>query len=148
MYRNGRLIPSLAFLGAAALFLAAYLDGRQITQHTGRVLKALSVGQIGMITFGVLLFVYGAIGYISIWLEGRELRPGKRKSSPRAGVFVACLILSAVLVALAGSFVRLIYYELTEGIAASALEGAIAGTIFLGGPSCSCSIENTSSRMK
>ena len=118
-------------IGAALFILAAYLDGTQIAQQTGKTNAALSVGQIGMITFGVLLFVYGAIGSISVWLEGQELRPGLIRKSPGTFPVIAGVILSALLVALAGFFVRLIYHELAAGITASALEGAIAGTIFL-----------------
>ena len=131
MYRNGRYIPFLALCGAAALFFAAYLDQRHLEQRAGMVPEALSVGQIGMMAFAALFLVYGAIGYISIWLEGTELRPMRRKKSPGVAPVIAGILLSAFLAALAGSFARLIYTELVTAFVSPSLEGAMAASIFI-----------------
>ncbi len=131
MYRNGRYIPFLALCCAAALFFAAYLDGRQMEQRTGVEPEELSVGQIGMMAFAALFLVYGAIGFISAWLEGTELRPMKRKKNPGRIPFLAGVLLAALLAALAGSFARLIYKELATGVVTPSLEGTVAAGIFL-----------------
>jgi len=129
MYRNDRVVPFFTLLFAAALFLMSYLDGRHITALAGKP-EPLSVGQIGLISFGLVLVVYGIIGYISVWLEGEELRPGVHKARPGAAQWVG-MALSALAVALSGLFVQAIVHSLRTQQNHPAAEGIIFGAISL-----------------
>lgn len=126
MVRNDPLIPFYAVLAAVAAFLAAWLYGR----HLGAQ-PALSTGQIGLMTFGILLLVYGVIGLVSVWFEGRELRPGRRLASRGAVPLVVGLLLCLADAALAGIFVRLVMHGLTTHIPSPRAEGVATGALFL-----------------
>lgn len=126
MLRNDPLVPFYALVASAAASFAAWLYGRHLGPQ-----PALSVGQIGLMAFGMLLLVYGVIGLASVWFEGRELRPGRRL--PRRGVapMVVGLVLSVVDAALAGIFVRLVVHGLATETSSPGPEGVAAGALFL-----------------
>lgn len=128
MYRNDRVIPFFTLLFAAALFFMAYMDGRHITALSGGKPQPLSVGQIGLITFGLVLLAYGLIGFISVWLEGLELRPGIHLARPGRGQWVG-IVLSVLAVALSGLFVQGIVHSLRTQQTDPALEGTIFAAI-------------------
>ena len=130
MYRNDRVIPFFTILFAVALFFLAYLDGRHITALEGGVPQPLSVGQIGLVSLGIVLLTYGLIGYVSVWLEGRELRPGTHKARPGNAQWVG-MALSALAVALSGLFVQAIVHALRTQENHPAVEGAIFAGISL-----------------
>jgi hypothetical protein len=125
MFRNDTIIPFLALLISFGLGLMAYLDGQHIAGLAGRTQAELSVGQIGLIAFGIVLFLYGLIGSISAWLEGEELRPGKHL--PRLGrtPVVIGVILAVALVVLSGLFVNSVFRALETGKNAPAVQGGL-----------------------
>ena len=138
MYRNDRVIPFFTLVFAAALFFMSYLDGRYITALSGGKPQPLSVGQIGLISLGVVFLIYGVIGFISVWLEGSELRPGVHKARPGRAQWVG-MVLSALAVALSGLFVQAIVHSLrtqqnhpaAEGIIFAAISLCVAGLLML-----------------
>lgn len=130
MYRNDRVIPFFTLVFAAALFLMSYLDGRHITALSGGKPQPLSVGQIGLISLGLVFLVYGIIGFISVWLEGRELRPGVHKARPGKAQWVG-MALSVLAVALSGLFVQAIVHSLKTQENHPGAEGIIFGAISL-----------------
>jgi len=138
MYRNDRVIPFFTLVFAAALFFMSYLDGRYITALSGGKSQPLSVGQIGLISLGVVFLIYGVIGFISVWLEGSELRPGVHKARPGHAQWVG-MVLSALAVALSGLFVQAIVHSLrtqqnhpaAEGIIFAAISLCVAGLLML-----------------
>ncbi|MEJ2667895.1 MAG: hypothetical protein P8Z81_12490, partial [Deinococcales bacterium] len=130
MYRNDRVIPFFTLLFAVALFFIAYLDGRHITALAGGKVQPLSVGQIGLISIGIVLLVYAVIGYVSVWLEGRELRPGTHPAKPGGAQWVG-MALSALAVALSGLFAQSIIHSLRTQQTHPAVEGALFGGISL-----------------
>ncbi len=130
MYRNDTVIPFFSILFSAALFLMAYLDGQHIARLAGHTPEELSVGQIGLMAFGIVFFLYGAIGYLSNWLEGEELRPHRKLADP-GNTHVIGIVLSLLAVALSGFFARVILYDLQNETTFPALEGGLFGAIFL-----------------
>jgi hypothetical protein len=138
MYRNDRVIPFFTLVFAAALFFMSYLDGRYITALSGGKPQPLSVGQIGLISLGVVFLIYGVIGFISVWLEGSELRPGVHKARPGRAQWVG-MVLSVLAVALSGLFVQAIVHSLrtqqthpaAEGIIFAAISLCVAGLLML-----------------
>jgi len=138
MYRNDRVIPFFTLVFAAALFFMSYLDGRYITALSGGKPQPLSVGQIGLISLGVVFLIYGVIGFISVWLEGSELRPGVHKARPGRAQWVG-MVLSALAVALSGLFVQAIVHSLrtqqnhpaAESIIFAAISLCVAGLLML-----------------
>lgn len=133
MYRNDTVVPFFALLFGVALGLMAYLDGRHIAQLSGRAPKDLSVGQIGLVAFGLVLVVYGLIGLLSVWLEGKELRPGKHQPRPGVLVLALGLALAVGLVALSGLFVRSIISGFNSGSSDAAEQGALFAGMMLTG---------------
>ena len=130
MYRNDTVIPFFSILFSAALFLMAYLDGQHIARLAGHTPEELSVGQIGLMAFGIVFFLYGALGYLSNWLEGEELRPHRKLADP-GNTHVIGIVLSLLAVALSGFFARVILYDLQNETTFPALEGGLFGAIFL-----------------
>lgn len=126
MFRNDPLIPFYALVASASAFLAAWLYGLHLGPQ-----PALAVGQIGLMAFGMLLLVYGVVGLASVWLEGRELRPGRREPSRGVAPTLIGLLLCVVDAALAGVFVRLVVHGLATETASPEAEGVVAGTLFL-----------------
>ncbi len=133
MYRNDATGPFFALLLAAALYLSAYLDGRRIAAMGGGYEDALTVGQIGLITFATLFLIYALIGFFSIWLEGEELRPGRHLPSPGAAVPLVAVLLAVIEAALGGFFVRLMLHHLTVEPVSAAAQGAVFGAMMLVG---------------
>ena len=138
MYRNDRVIPFFTLVLAAALFFMSYLDGRYITALSGGKPQPLSVGQIGLISLGVVFLIYGVIGFISVWLEGSELRPGVHRARPGRAQWVG-MALSVLAVALSGLFVQAIVHSLrtqqnhpaAEGIIFAAISLCVAGLLMV-----------------
>ncbi|RIH87587.1 hypothetical protein Mlute_00896 [Meiothermus luteus] len=110
MYRNDTVVPYFALVFSAALFLMAYLNDRLRVVHEAGVVPHLTVGNIGLMAFALVLFVYGFIGLLSNWLEGSELRPGKHTPEPSSLPMVAGVVLSLLLVMLSGFFVRTLIF--------------------------------------
>lgn len=133
MFRNDTLVPFFALLFGVALGLMAYLDGRHITQLAKAAPKDLSVGQIGLVAFGMVLVVYGLIGLLSVWLEGEELRPGKHSRRSGTGVLAFGLALVVALVVFSGLFVRSIISSQNSGAVDAAQQGALFAGMMLSG---------------
>ncbi len=131
MYRNDTVLPFFGILFGVALWYMAYLDGVHIQNLLGHTPEELSVGQLGLITFGIVFFLYGAIGYISAFLEGSELRPGRHEAEGGVAPVILTIVLTLILVALSGVFVNAIAYGLTEGPVKSSFLGQLAAGIFL-----------------
>lgn len=131
MYRNDTVLPFFGILFGVALWYMAYLDGLHIAQLAGHQPEELSVGQLGLITFGVVFFLWGAMGYISAWLEGDELRPGRHAAEGGAAPMVVTVVLALLLVGLSGLFVNAVLYGLTEGPVKVRYLGQLASAIFL-----------------
>lgn len=110
MYRNDTVVPYFALVFSAALFLMAYLNNQMRVMHEAGVVPHLTVGNIGLMAFAMVLFVYGFIGLLSNWLEGSELRPGKHEPEPSSLPMVAGVVLSLLLVMLSGFFVRTLVF--------------------------------------
>lgn len=110
MYRNDTVVPYFALVFSAALFLMAYLNDRMRVVHEAGVVPHLTVGNIGLMAFAMVLFVYGFIGLMSNWLEGSELRPGKHEPEPSSLPMVAGVVLAILLVVLSGFFVRTLIF--------------------------------------
>jgi hypothetical protein len=109
MYRNDTVVPYFALVFSAALFLISYLNV-QLLFDRGVELARLPVGTIGLMAFGMVLFLYGFIGLISNWLEGSELRPGRHHPEPSSLPVVVGVALSILLVVLSGFFVRTLVF--------------------------------------
>ncbi|WP_027878521.1 hypothetical protein [Meiothermus cerbereus] len=110
MYRNDTVVPYFALVFSVALFLMAYLNDRMRVVHEAGVVPHLTVGNIGLMAFAMVLFVYGFIGLMSNWLEGSELRPGLHQPEPSSLPMVAGVVLSILLVMLSGFFVRTLVF--------------------------------------
>jgi len=110
MYRNDTLVPYFALVFSAALFLMAYLNNQMRVVHEAGAVPHLTVGNIGLIAFAMVLFIYGVIGLMSNWLEGSELRPGRHQPEPSSLPMVAGVVLSVLLVVLSGFFVRTLVF--------------------------------------
>lgn len=109
MYRNDTVVPYFALVFSAALFLISYLN-IQLLFDRGVELHRLTVGTMGLVTFGMVFFLYGFIGLISNWLEGSELRPGKHQPEPSSLPVVVGVVLSILLVVLSGFFARTLVF--------------------------------------
>lgn len=131
MYRNDLGTPYLALLASAALFLSGWLDGRLAAQLAEAPLDHLTVGQIAMFAFAMLLLLYAAIGALSVWFEGRELRPAREVQRPGGAAVAAGLLGALALVVLSGTFTHLIARELVQGTTAPRLEGGLVAAIFV-----------------
>ena len=128
MERNDTVLPFFGLLLAVGLFLTAYLDGRHIRALAGGAAQPLSVGQVGLLGLGIALLVYAAIGFVSVWLEGEELRVGTHRPEPGRRMWLG-MLLSALAVALSGLFVQAIRHSLRSGENHPAVEGAIFACI-------------------
>jgi hypothetical protein len=128
MDRNDALFPFWGLVIAGALGWAAYLDGRYLIA-TGP--EALSVGQVGLVAFGLAFGVYGLTGLFSVWLEGTEPRPSRRLPDPGRGALAAGVTLALVLVAVSGLFVRDTLRSLETERIHSAREGFLFGAMAL-----------------
>ncbi len=131
MYKNDSVLPFFGLLFAVALWMMAYFDGQHLAMLLGHAPEELSGGQIGLITFGAVFFIYGVMGYVSYWLEGEELRPGRHEASNSLWAGVAIVLLLILLVALAGVFTQTIIYWSTEGPVSTGFAGRLAGYILL-----------------
>jgi len=131
MYRNDTVLPFFAVLFGVALWYMAYLDGLHIARLSGYTSEKMSVGQIGLVTFGIAFFLWGAIGYVSAWLEGSELRPGHEEAEGGAAPMVVVFVLALLLAGLSGLFVNAVLYGLTEGPVKSSFMGQLAAAILL-----------------
>lgn len=132
MARNDALIPFWALVIALVLGWAAYLDGSRVAVLSGgNAPAALSVGQIGLVTFSLVFAVYGMIGLVSVWLEGTELRPGRHTPEPGGGPLVAGTLLALLLAAASGMFVHDIRRSLQTAEVHAASEGMIFGAMAL-----------------
>lgn len=129
--RNDPGGPLAALLGAAVFFWGARVYGIWIVGRGPGGPVPLSVVQIGLMAFSMLCLVYGSIGLVSVWLEGRELRPGMRRPRAGRGILAAGLLGVALLVAAAGFFSGLIIGDLKTGRSHPERDGLMAGVIFL-----------------
>ena len=131
MYRNDAVVPAFAIIFSIALFWMTYLDGQRIALLEGHTPKELSVGQIGLMAFAMVLFVYGFVSLISYWLEGAELKPGKHLPAPGSLPMVAGVILSVLLVAIAGFFVRALAFGTIAKYHSASLQGGLFAAMML-----------------
>jgi len=131
MYKNDSVLPFFGLLLAVAFWYMAYLDGQHLAALAGHPLEDLSGGQIGLITFGAVFFIYGVMGYVSYWLEGEELRPGRHESPASIGAGVVIAILTIILVALSGLLVQTVIYWANEAPVSYGFAGRLAGYILL-----------------
>lgn len=131
MFRNDTAMPFFALLLGAALGLMAYLDGQHIARLLGETPKDLSVGQIGLVAFALVLGLYGIVGLVSVWLEGTELRVGTH--APRASMpaLLVAVLLALGLVVLSGLFVRSIRSSLVSNTVAPLEQGLLFGGMML-----------------
>ncbi len=130
MYRNDRVVPFFALVLSLALFLIAYLDGLHIAALEGHAAEEFSVGQIGLIALGLVLLLYAAIGFVSVWLEGTELHIGQRRAQPGNTHYVG-IALSVVTVAASGLFVQAMLTSQRTQQNHPRLEGLLFGIIAL-----------------
>jgi hypothetical protein len=131
MYRNDAVVPAFAVIFSIALFWMTYLDGQHIALLEGHTPAELSVGQIGLMAFAMVLFVYGFVSLISYWLEGAELRPGKHMPAASSLPVVAGVVLAVLLVAIAGFFARALAFGATIGYHNAALQGGLFAAMML-----------------
>lgn len=134
MYRNDAVVPYFALVFSAALFLMAYLNTTNRVNEPPVIAgapHAMSVGTIGLLAFGMVLFIYGFIGLLSRWLEGSELRPGVHEPEPSTAPTVAGVILSILLVVLSGFFVRVLIHSNSTGNNPTALQGGLFAAMML-----------------
>jgi hypothetical protein len=121
MERNDPGTPSLALLGALLFYGLAFVE------HRAGVLSTVA---ICLMTFATMFLLYGTIGLLSVWLEGRELKPEPRRTSAGRGALAVGLGLAGILVCLAGLFTRVILAELAGAPVDGAREGGLAGGMF------------------
>lgn len=131
MYRNDRVLPIYSLILALALFLIAYLDGQHLAARAGHELDHLSSGQYGLVAFGISFLLFAVIGFVVVWLEGKELRPTYKQATPSRGAFVAVLVTSFFLVAASGIFVQAIQYSQRTQVNNTAIEGLLFGIVAL-----------------
>ncbi|MBF6594151.1 MAG: cytochrome C [Thermaceae bacterium] len=134
MHKNDTVVPFGALLFAVALFLMAFLDNQNRVSETVAIPGAahsLSVGIIGLMAFGMVMFIYGFIGLVGNYLEGTELRPSKHIAGPSSLPVVAGVVLSLLLVGLAGFFARTLVYAAKEGFNPSSLQGGVFAAMML-----------------
>lgn len=134
MYRNDAVVPYFALVFSAALFLMAFLNTRDRVNEVPVMAGAphpVSVGTIGLMAFGMALFIYGFVGLLSLWLEGSELRPGVHDPQPSTAPTVAGVILSILLVMVSGFFARVLLYSNTTGYNPTALQGGLFAAMML-----------------
>jgi len=132
MARNDAVIPIWALVIAAVLGWAAYEDGQRMTVLAGgHAPIALSVGQTGLVTFGLVFAVYGLMGLISVWLEGVEMRPGRAVPEVGVGPMVAGIVVALCLAAASGLFAQDIRQTLQTEHVRALNEGVIFGAMAL-----------------
>jgi hypothetical protein len=131
VYRNDAIVPFFALVLAAALFLMGYLNTQNRVIHEAGVVPHLTVGTIGLVAFGVVLFIYGFIGLLSTWLEGIEMRPGLHQPEPSSLPVVAGVVLALALVGVAGFFARSLIYSAQTGHNPHALQGGLFAAMML-----------------
>ncbi len=131
MYRNDAVVPTFALIFALALFYMAFLDGQHVAALEGRMPEVLTVGQIGLMAFGMVLSLYGFIGLLSNWLEGAELRPGKHYPTPSSLPMVAGAVLALLLVAVSGFFARTLAFSFVNSYNVPALQGGLFAAMML-----------------
>jgi len=134
MYRNDAVVPYFALVFSVALFLMAYLNTS--TRVVERPVMAgapqmLSVGTIGLLAFATAFFIYGFIGLLSRWLEGSELRPMVHDPEPSTAPMVAGVVLSILLVVIAGFFARALAYSIVTNYNPTALQGGLFAAMML-----------------
>lgn len=128
MYRNDPVVPVFALLLSLGLFFTAYLDFVHITQLEGHAPPEFSVGMIGLVSLGVVFLLYAMIGLVSVWLEGYELRPAKRRAHPGRTMWILA-VLVFVVVALSGLFAQMILYSQRTQKTQPTVEGILFGLI-------------------
>jgi len=128
MYRNDHVFPIFAFLVGLGLFFVAYLDGLHIARLEGHAPVEFSVGQIGLVSLGMVLVLYALIGLVSVWLEGQELRPEKRAARPGRKLWILAALVFVV-VALSGVFAQLILLSQRTQETRPTAEGVVFGLI-------------------
>jgi len=132
MARNDAVIPFWTLVIAVVLGWAAYEDGNRITVLSGNhAATALSVGQVGLVTFALVFAVYGMMGLVSVWLEGVELRPGRSTPEVGVGPMVAGMLVALFLAAASGLFVQDIRQSLQTEQIRALNEGVIFGAMAL-----------------
>jgi len=132
MARNDAVMPLWALVIAAVLGWAAYQDGNRMTVLAGgHAPAALSVGQIGLVTFGLVFAIYGMMGLVSVWLEVVELRPGRYMPEVGVGPMIAGMLLALFLAAASGLFVQDIRQSLQTEQIRALNEGVIFGAMSL-----------------
>jgi amino acid transporter len=131
MYRNDRVIPAFALLLSLVLFVVAYFDGRHIANLKGHALEKLSSGMVGLVAFGFVLLLFGVIGLLIVWLEGKEPRPMLRRASPSPIAFVSIIVTAIALVATSGIFVQAILWSQSTRQNLPLQEGVLFGIVAL-----------------
>lgn len=132
MYRNDAVMPAYALVFSLALFLMSFLNGRNIAARLGHTPEELTIGQIGLMAFAAVLFMYGFIGLLSNWLEGTELKPGRHEPNPSSAPVVAGVVLSLALVIASGFFVRtLVFAGQKDGFNVTWLQGGLFAGMLL-----------------
>jgi DMSO/TMAO reductase YedYZ heme-binding membrane subunit len=131
MYKNDTVVPIFALIFSIAMFFMTYLNGQRIAALQGRMPEELTVGQIGLMAFAMVLFIYGFIGLLSNWLEGAEMKPGKHTPEPSSLPVVAGVVLSLLLTAIAGFFARTLAFGSVEGYHKASLEGGLFAAMML-----------------
>lgn len=132
MYRNDAVVPAYALVFSLALFFMSFMNGRTIAARLGHTPEELTIGQIGLMAFAAVLFMYGFVGLLSNWLEGAEMRPGIHYPNPSSAPVVAGVVLSLALVLASGFFVRsLVFAASKEGSNVTWLQGGLFAAMML-----------------
>jgi amino acid transporter len=131
MYRNDHVLPAYALVLSLVLFFIAYLDGRHLAALHGGPLEELSSGQIGLVGFAMVLLIYAVVGFVVVWLEGKEPTPVHKPAKPTRRQFLTVLVTAVVLVAASGVFVQAILYSKRTQETHTALEGVLFGIVAL-----------------
>src|SRR5690242_3527988 len=73
----------------------------RVTRRTATMPQSLSELEIGFIGFALTLLIFAVQGFISVLLEGRELRPGRVRPRLTNPLSVAIVIFSGLLLVIA-----------------------------------------------
>jgi len=125
MSYNGPLGPLLSLVLSVTLALVGWWS----RQRLGPAPASLSSIQIGVFALSALLLVYGSVGVLSVWIEGRTLRA--HRATEGLGPLLVGVVLSLAIAVLAAFLVRANLARLRGAPVGPRTEGAILGGIFL-----------------
>jgi hypothetical protein len=131
MFRNDTLAPFLALVASVPLAFATWATRRRAAEITGQLPPSLTSVQIALLALSALLVIYGCVGLLSVWLEGRMLRPGVRSPTAAVAALAIGIVSSVAIVVLAAFLVAAVRSDLRGEHVAPVREGAILAAISL-----------------